>query len=102
MLNQISAVFPIVRFPGDRKTALTGESLYFKPDIQSRQLLLRAYCSNIYCDYRVFKHPNGTGVDLHFVKVSEQFISNYTNGLFDCKYVRLFQCINGILLPKLF
>ena len=32
-------------------------------------------------------------MDLHFVKVPEQFISNYTNGLFDCKYVRLFQCI---------
>ena len=31
LLNQcsISAVFPIVRFAGDQKTALTGESLYF-------------------------------------------------------------------------
>ena len=30
LLNQcsISAVFPIVRFAGDQKTALTGESLY--------------------------------------------------------------------------
>ena len=30
VLNQcsISAVFPIVRFAGDQKTALTGESLY--------------------------------------------------------------------------
>ena len=26
--SPISAVFPIVRFPGDQKTALTGESLY--------------------------------------------------------------------------
>ena len=32
VLNQcsISAVFPIVRFAGDQKTALTGESLYFQ------------------------------------------------------------------------
>ena len=32
VLNQcsISAVFPIVRFAGDQKTALTGESLYDK------------------------------------------------------------------------
>ena len=32
LLNQcsISAVFPIVRFAGDQKTALTGESLYLK------------------------------------------------------------------------
>ena len=29
--SPISAVFLIVRFPGDQKTALTGESLYFKP-----------------------------------------------------------------------
>ena len=31
LLNQcsISAVFLIVRFPGDQKTALTGESLYY-------------------------------------------------------------------------
>ena len=30
VLNQspISAVFPLVRFTGDQKTALTGESLY--------------------------------------------------------------------------
>ena len=27
VLNQISAVFPIVLFPGDQKTAQTGESL---------------------------------------------------------------------------
>jgi hypothetical protein len=27
-------------------------------------------------------------VDLHFVKVPETFISSYTNGLFDCTYVR--------------
>ena len=26
----ISAVFPIVRFAGDQKTALTGESLYYR------------------------------------------------------------------------
>ena len=26
--SQISAVFPIVRLPGDQKTPLTGESLY--------------------------------------------------------------------------
>ena len=32
VLNQcsISAVFPIMRFAGDQKTALTGESLYLE------------------------------------------------------------------------
>ena len=35
VLNQspISAVFAIVRFAGDQKTALTGDSLYFAFDI---------------------------------------------------------------------
>ena len=28
--SPISAVFPIVRFPGDPKTALTGDPLYFE------------------------------------------------------------------------
>ena len=34
LLNQcsISAVFPIVQFAGDQKTALTGESLYYLKD----------------------------------------------------------------------
>ena len=35
VLNQssISAVFQIVRFPGDQKTALTGDSLYILQNI---------------------------------------------------------------------
>ena len=39
LLNQcsISAVFPIVRFAGDQKTALTGESLYID-NLQDRKL----------------------------------------------------------------
>ena len=39
LLNQcsISAVFPIVRFAGDQKTALSGESLYID-NLQDRKL----------------------------------------------------------------
>ena len=42
VLNQspISAVFQIVRFPGDQKTALTGESLYFSVPNRSPETLL--------------------------------------------------------------
>ena len=44
LLNQcsISAVFPIVRFAGDQKTALTGESLY----LQKNQLTSWAVASH--------------------------------------------------------
>ena len=38
----------------------------------------------------VFHYPNGTEVNLQFVKPSMEFISNYTNDLFDCKHVTLY------------
>ena len=38
--------------------------------------------------HNLFKHPNGTRVNLHFDQVDEDFISGYTNDIFDCKHVR--------------
>ena len=57
--SPISAVFPIVRFAGDQKTALTGESLYFqfaemihilfpklfRPNVRKIVLLFEKKCS---------------------------------------------------------
>ena len=42
LLNQcsISAVFPIVRFAGDQKTALSGEPLYFHTPVTSKLIFV--------------------------------------------------------------
>ena len=37
--------------------------------------------------WKHFNHKNGSKLDLHFVKVEEKFISDFTNGLFDCNKV---------------
>jgi len=34
--------------------------------------------------WKHFNHKNGSKLDLHFFKVEEKFISDFTNGLFDC------------------
>ena len=46
--------------------------------------------------WKHFNHKNGSKLDLHFVKVEEKFISDFTNGLFDCNKVRHF------VFPKAF
>ena len=52
LLNQcsISAVFPIVRFAGDQKTALTGESLYFEAiPLNGRNRNILIFCDKLFC-----------------------------------------------------
>ena len=45
--------------------------------------------------WKHFNHKNGSKLDLHFVKVEEKFISDFTNGLFDCKKVSNFIFLKG-------
>ena len=63
LLNQcsISAVFPIVRFAGDQKTALTGESLY---------IIIHNICTVISFDFWLILYPSLGNLKAHITLLS--------------------------------
>ena len=83
VLNQspISAVFPIVQFPGDQKTALTGESLYVN---KSTYLIHKKCLHENVCRCMVFIVKDLWYVlpldfhFLHFLKFNPNTLWNFT------------------------
>ena len=47
--------------------------------------------------WKHFNHKNGSKLDLHFNKVEEKFISDFTKGLFDCNKVSNFTFLRFLL-----
>ena len=81
-------------------TSITDSRVFYRSGSSLVGSILSAKSTSTYLfepyHWKHFNHKNGSKLDLHFVKVEEKFISDFTNGLFDCNKVRHF------VFPKVF